>query len=94
LLWIRWNGINCFEDKDSKLLNSYLKDFIFSLTKEMRKTTKVKEAENLYKLFLNIFPNDKEILGELGRLYYLTNQLEKALEIFENVEKIDPDFQI
>ena len=94
LFWAKWNGINCFEDKDSNLLESNLKNFISSLTEEMRKTNRVNEAENLYRLFLNIFPNNKEILGELGRFYYLTNQLEKALEIFEKVEKIDPDFQI
>ena len=94
LFWAKWKGIAFLEGDNSNLLGSNLKDIVFAQAEEMRKLNKINDAEKLFKILLEIFPNDKEILGGLGRLYYLTNHLEKALDVFEKIEKIDPNFKI
>ena len=37
------------------------------------------------------FPRDRVVLGDLGRVYFLNNQLGLAVDAFESVLKIDPE---
>ncbi len=94
LFWTKWKGINYLEGDDSVLLESYLKDLLLKQAEEFINQDKISDAENVLKELSGQYPKDKEILEKLGLLIYKANRLEEALEVFERIRELDPDYQI
>lgn len=49
------------------------------------------EASKRLLAVLEKYPNDRVVLNEAGRVYFLTERFEDAIELFERVLKIDPE---
>lgn len=94
LFWSKWNGIRFLEGDDSTLLDSYLKGLLLKQADELISKNQITAAENILREISRQYPKDKEILEKLGLILYRSNKLNEALEVFENIKAIDPDYQI
>lgn len=94
LFWSKWKGINILEGENSSFLKSNLKDLLLNQAEELVKQSQFTAAENVIKELSLQYPQDMEVLEKLGLLYYKSDRLEEALEVFERIREVDPDYQI
>ncbi len=94
LFWSKWKAIDSLNGEDSTLLDSYLKNLINEQVDELVLKNEFEEAEKQLNNLSVQYPNDKSILEKLGLLLYKSDNLEKALEVFEKIQKLDPDYKI
>ena len=94
LFWTKWKGVAYLEGDGSTLLDSYWKDILYAQAGELINKNQIEGAEKLLTDILAQYPNDKVILEKLGLLLYKSNKLEKALEVFDKIQKLDPGFKI
>ena len=94
LFWDKWKGIACLEGDDSTLLESYLKDLLFSQADKFIELNQVDEAEKVLRDLLTQYPDNKEVLEKLGMVLYKSGKLEVALQIFEKLRDLDPEYKM
>ncbi len=94
LFWSKWKGIAFLEGEDSKLLESNLKGILNEQADELISKNQTEEAEKVLRDLLTQYPNDKTLLEKLGMLLYKAKKLDKALEIFEKLQKLEPNYQV
>ncbi len=94
LFWNKWKGISLLEEEDSVLLKSGMYEVLSSLTEELAGENRIDEAEKLLRILLANYPDDKPALARLGELLYKAGKNERALEVLERLQAVDPDFKI
>ncbi|MBU0467852.1 MAG: tetratricopeptide repeat protein [Candidatus Omnitrophica bacterium] len=73
---------------ESELQSHYLLALIYSNTKEYDKAAV--EYEYILKTFSSAEPQNIEIYGYLGQLYYSQRKFDRAIEQFENILEVEP----
>ncbi len=94
LFWNKWKGVSYLEGDDSTLLESNWKSLAIEHANNLIKQNKTGDAEKVLNDISGQYPNDKFILEKLGMLLYKSDQLEKALSVFEKLQALDPSFKI
>ena len=94
LFWDKWKGIALLEGDNSKLLESNLKDILSEQADELISKNQTDDAEKVLRDLLKQYPNDKASLEKLGLLLYKSKKLDKALEAFEELQKLEPGYQV
>ncbi len=94
LFWEKWKGIAYVERENTNLLVSYLKDILISQAEDLINKNYSEEAEKALIEILNQYPDDTAVLEKLGLLFYKSDKMNQALECFEKIERIDPEYKI
>lgn len=58
---------------------------------QLEKEQKYKEAIQVFQRYCDIYPQNEEVWARLGKLYYLTGQIEEAKKAFERALNLYPD---
>lgn len=75
-------------NKDNKQLN-----VILELSANLVDVNDLEQAEELLARSLTLFPDNNDLLYNLGNVYYLADKFDRASEIFDKLIKADYGFQ-
>lgn len=64
---------------------------LFFLGQVLKDTARLAEAERLFREVLQVFPQDRAVRNQLGRLLFVQGRFQEAIEEFRHTLRIDPE---